>query len=292
MTTLSIVVPAYNEGKNIYRLLASVAAQRLGPHALKEIVVVASGCTDNTVQEVRRAQAANPKIGLVVQPEKLGKASAVNLGLSRCAGDIVCLAGADLLLEPGAIAGMLDCLANPAVGLVGAHPVPVNPRRTLSGYFAWFLWEMHHRVSLLQPKAGELICFRNQVKQLPPDTAVDEAWLESFFQARGLKVAYAPQAIVRNKGPDTLSEILAQRVRIHLGHYWLARRGYQPSTPRFAPLFQAVHGLLAERPLEAPLLLGCAFLEGLTRLLARIRLCLGHKNPFNWQALQSTKELP
>lgn len=48
MFNLSVGIMAYNEEANIGRLLGSVLGQRFTHGYLKEIIVVASGCTDRT----------------------------------------------------------------------------------------------------------------------------------------------------------------------------------------------------------------------------------------------------
>ena len=53
MLNLSIGIMAYNEEANIGRLLRSVLGERFTHSYLKEIFVVASGCTDRTEEIVR-----------------------------------------------------------------------------------------------------------------------------------------------------------------------------------------------------------------------------------------------
>ncbi len=53
MLSISIGIMAYNEEANIGRLLQSVFDQRCVNGHIEEIVVVASGCTDNTEDIVR-----------------------------------------------------------------------------------------------------------------------------------------------------------------------------------------------------------------------------------------------
>jgi glycosyltransferase involved in cell wall biosynthesis len=55
----SLGIMAHNEAANIGRLLARVGASRLEQVAVAEIIVVASGCTDDTEAIVREAAAAD-----------------------------------------------------------------------------------------------------------------------------------------------------------------------------------------------------------------------------------------
>src|SRR6266576_3625440 len=75
----SIGVMAYNEERNIGRLLTALLAQQTDKCQIEEIIVLASGCTDRTVDIVHSFSMVNPRIKLVIQAQRQGKASAVNL---------------------------------------------------------------------------------------------------------------------------------------------------------------------------------------------------------------------
>jgi len=58
--------------------------------------------------------------------------------------------------------------------------------------------QMEHQLCLEIPRLGELIAFRKVFNQLPPDVAMDEAFVEALVIQRGLEVRYAPDAVVFN----------------------------------------------------------------------------------------------
>ena len=47
---------------------------------------------------------------------------------------------------------------------------------------------------------------------------VDEASIEAIVRAAGLELRYVPEAVVRNKGPETVADLVRQRRRITAGH--------------------------------------------------------------------------
>ena len=65
------------------------------------------------------------------------------------------------------------------------------------------------------PSAAHLV---EHVSEL---SVVDEASIEDIVRAKGYGLAYMPDAIVTNHGPETLREYFEQRRRIARGHYWL-----------------------------------------------------------------------
>jgi glycosyltransferase involved in cell wall biosynthesis len=66
---------AYNEGENIASSLRSLLDQH-GPHLTDlSVVVVASGCTDDTVARARHAAGDDRRVRIIEQPRREGKAA-------------------------------------------------------------------------------------------------------------------------------------------------------------------------------------------------------------------------
>lgn len=227
----SLGIMAHNEAANIGRLLARVGASRLDQVAVAEIIVVASGCTDDTEAIVREAAAADPRIRLISQPTREGKASAMNLFLRDAACDVLILSSADLLPNEDAIERLVSPFADPEIGMTACRPEPLNDPATFMGFAAHLLWDLHHQMNLEGFKAGEMIAFRKVFARIPPHTAVDEASVEPLIRGQGYGVRYVPEAVVYNKGPETVDDFLRQRRRIYAGHLEMqAALGYSVST--------------------------------------------------------------
>ena len=228
----AVGIMAYNEGATIASSVRSVLEQE-GPHVqLGQVTVVASGCTDDTVPQAQAAADDDPRFGVLEQERREGKAAAITALLEGVKKeDVVVLVGGDTVLPPGSLEALLAPFDDPGVGMVGGHPVPVNESDALMGRVVHLLWELHHQVALHDPKLGELVAFRRILSELPTTTAVDEAEIEALVRERGLRLVYAPAAVVRMRGPGTVGDFLAQRRRIHAGHLQLrGRRGYSVST--------------------------------------------------------------
>jgi glycosyltransferase involved in cell wall biosynthesis len=232
---VSIVVPAYNEAANIRCLLSGLLAQETRVARIVEIVVVASGCTDDTAEVAREFGRGRPGMHVHVQERREGKVAAINAYLKmrdpRAEVSVVC--SADLDLTPDVVEKMVCFLRDhPEVGMVGGRPVPDNDEGLLVGRMVRLLWELHHRVSLEVPKMGEIVSFRaHLVEYVSELSVVDEASIEDIVRAKGYKLGYVPDAVVTNHGPETLREYFEQRRRIARGHYWLEFAfGYEVAT--------------------------------------------------------------
>jgi poly-beta-1,6-N-acetyl-D-glucosamine synthase len=210
--SIAIGVMAYNEEANIARLLDSILSQS-ALDTIAKVIVVASGCTDRTCEIIEQYARRDGRIELVAEPQRGGKVSAINRFLSLATEPILLVSGADMIYAPQTVAEITAPFANPDIGMVGAHPVPLNHPDTFVGFAVHLLWRLHHEVSLIQPKMGELIAFRNIFRGLDPNTLADEVQIEHGVRSVGYAVAYAPNAVIYNRGPDTLREFIAQRTR-------------------------------------------------------------------------------
>ena len=243
--TFSVGIMAFNEEANLGYLLESLLRQKHPGFELLEVIVVASGCTDRTEAIAREAATSDPRIRLVVQERRAGKASAVNLFLARAHGELLVLESADTLPRADTLQRLLEPFADPKVGMTGARPRPVNRGASFMQYVAHNFWWMHHHLSLGQPKLGELVAFRPVFCSIPPDTAVDEAAIEAIVQRAGYLIRYADEAIVFNRGPEILRDYFTQRRRIVAGHLHLSETlGYAVSSSRRYDLI--AKGLLAK----------------------------------------------
>ncbi|HRF08147.1 MAG TPA: glycosyltransferase family A protein, partial [Xanthobacteraceae bacterium] len=88
---ISVIVPAYNAGRYIGRCLASAGGQT---YRDIEVIVVDDGSTDDTVERVREAMVADPRVHLV-QTDRGGVSRARNLAIARARGDLIAPLDAD-----------------------------------------------------------------------------------------------------------------------------------------------------------------------------------------------------
>lgn len=293
MPTVGVGIMAYNEARNIRALLQALIAQRTQCCRLSEIVVVASGCTDDTESIVDRMARRDPRIRLLTQSKREGKARAINLYLRSSETDYRILASGDTLPAGDAIESLIKpMIEDPSVGMTGGHVVPVNGDTRFIGHAVHTLWRLHHRLAAEAPKMGEIVAFRNVVKRIPEDSAVDEVSIEADVTRQGLKLRYVPEAIIKNKGPETISEFITQRRRIHAGH--LAARkiaGYAPSTMSLKRVSRVFIADALSRPARLPWCVGTAALEATGRLLGAYDHYISGRSHAVWKIAVTTKDV-
>ncbi|HEY1407676.1 MAG TPA: glycosyltransferase [Promineifilum sp.] len=287
----SLGIMAHNEEANIGRLLDRIRLSRLDRVEVVEIIVVSSGSTDRTEAIVSEAAAVDPRIRLISQPVREGKASAMNLFIGDAQCDILVLCSADLLPAETAIELLVEPFADPQVGLTASRPVPVNDQATFLGYAAHLLWGLHHQINLIAFKGGELIAFRKIFQRVPAYTAVDEASVEPLIRGQGYDLCYVAGAVVYNKGPETVEDFLKQRRRIFAGHLEMQERlGYTVSTMSGMTLAGVLLRTLDWRPKQLIWTCGVVALEVYGRLLGR-RDFKANRLHTVWDIASTTKEL-
>ena len=219
MHNLSLGIIAYNDDDYIALLLQRVLNQKFtNGYCLKEIFVVAFGCTDRTEDIVINVMRRDERIKLLSQPQSEGRASAINLFLSKASGDIFVLESGDTLPEEETFDSLVAPFDNPLVGMTGAHPIPVNSHDTFIGYAVNLMWSLHHKIALTTPKFGKLVAFRNFIKEIPGDISINEAHIEALVKQSGYGLYYVPDALVLNNGPKNVKDFIRQRRRIARGH--------------------------------------------------------------------------
>lgn len=227
----SVGITAHNEEANIGQLLDRLVRQELHEVAITEILVVASGCTDRTVDIVQEWSQRDPRIRLLIQPQREGKPAAVNLFIKEAKEDICVLESGDTLPGLDTIEQLVLPFHDPKVGMTGAQKIPVNAPDDVVGYLSHLRLRMEHELCLEIPRLGELVAFRKVFDQIPPDVAMDEAFAEALIVKRGMLVRYAPEAKVYNMGPSTIGDFIRQRRRNYAGHLHLKHKyGYRVSS--------------------------------------------------------------
>lgn len=294
-TNCSIGIMAYNEECNIGKLLDALCQQKLQQIAISEIIVVASSCTDDTVKIVEDLSKKNNKIKLLVQEKREGKAPAINLFIRQAKENILVLESADTLPDEYTIENLIrPFLLDEMVGMTGAHIIPLNEPNNFMGFYINLFWQLHHKIALRYFKGGEMVAFRKIIDEIPFDTATDETSIAALIVKKGYKLVYCSDAIVRNRGPQNLSDFLKVRRRHLIGYYHLKKiwpDTYIPVTMNNSLVLRFILKDMKWNIKSIIWTLGSIFLEMLARLMALYDWHIRQCNPYIWEVAESTKKL-
>ena len=221
-------IVAHNEEAHLRSSVRSLTQQQL-PDGVdwREFWVVASGCTDRTVEVARSLADEDPRVHLVVERERRGKARALREIIERARGDALVLLNSDARAEPGAVRELLRTAAGkaPPFAVMGRPVVPAPVAGRWAPTFRW-MWQLHHEfhLDLLADGTGRHLSDELLLVSLPglspiPDGVINDGsylavWLAQHAGGRW----YASDACVSIDVPETVRDHLHQRRRIHVGN--------------------------------------------------------------------------
>ena len=139
ITKLSIIIPAYNEGKTIRNVLENVANLALVNDIEKEIIVINDCSTDNTLDEIEQFIQDNPSQPILAfyQNVNKGKGAAIHKGIQLATGDYIVIQDADLELDPTDINKLLDGLSSKNVDVIYGSRFLTKEHKNTS--FVWHI---------------------------------------------------------------------------------------------------------------------------------------------------------
>jgi len=290
--SVSVGVCAHNEGRTIKNVLDAVLAQKTRQGQVKEVLVVSSGSTDDTNKIVRARARSDARVKLVTQKRKEGKASAVNLFLSKARSDVLILVSADVIPKPGCFNALLEPFGNPSVGMVTGRPVPDNDPDRFMGFTVHLIWRLHNQLQQANPKANEILAMRPLAERIDVKSAVDDLQLEAIIKEKGFTLVYRPDAVVANHGPETLRDLIAQRRRIISGYlHSRETRDYVPATMNKLKVFSTLLNNLDTSPVKLAWTLAAVAVEAYVRATANFSYYVLKRNPYNWDTVESTKKV-
>jgi glycosyltransferase involved in cell wall biosynthesis len=109
---ISIVIPIYNEEKNIFSLCESITRVMDGMHLSYEIIAVDDGSNDRTLAELARFKEKNSSLKIVNLRRNFGQTAALSCGFDQAKGGIVVTIDADLQNDPADIPNLVASLSD------------------------------------------------------------------------------------------------------------------------------------------------------------------------------------
>jgi glycosyltransferase involved in cell wall biosynthesis len=137
MPTLSILIPAYNEGRTIHHILNKVKAVELIGGYTKEVIIVNDCSKDNTEEAIQSYIQQNPELTINYFKHEVnkGKGAAIHTAIAKATGDVCIVQDADLEYDPEEFNILLKPIIDGFADVVfGSRFMGGNPHRVL---FFW-----------------------------------------------------------------------------------------------------------------------------------------------------------
>ena len=160
-----------------------------------------------------------------IQDEGKGKPAALNLALEKAKGEIVILTDGDVFMSHGAIKEVLKPFTDPTVGLVSGHPISIEEKSNLFGFWSYVLTDIGHRLRLRSRfivGSGYLFAFRKSlIKHIPENALAEDAIISHWVFEEGFRTVYAQEAKVFVKYPNNFKDWIKQKKRSAGGYLQL-----------------------------------------------------------------------
>jgi len=121
---LSIIIPVYNEEKNIQEIIKRVQATKRA----SEIIIVDDGSHDGT-RDILKTLDGKKKVRVMFQEKNQGKGAAVAVGMKAATGDVLLIQDADLEYDPRDYPALLQPIEEDIADVVYGSRFLGAPRR-------------------------------------------------------------------------------------------------------------------------------------------------------------------
>jgi cellulose synthase/poly-beta-1,6-N-acetylglucosamine synthase-like glycosyltransferase len=299
---VSVGICTYNEEENIGNVLNLLHNTKLREFKIIEILVVADGCTDRTVDIVKGWIKNDGRIRLIVNRKRSGKIAALNKIIEKCKGKILVNADADQYFDKSAIQLILNRLKNDKVGAVSAHRICIgNKNKKFTERMIEVMQRLNNerqKYSILKNKfelEGPLFAFKKELCNHIPESVInDDVYIAVVCKSKKYKSLIERKAKAYTKSPKILIELIRQRRRQIYGNL-IIKKKMGIETPKLIVNFEDMFSIMLKSFLKERwkiifYFLIERFVEFCANILARLDLFKKHNPHVVWKIARTTKE--
>ena len=219
---VSVVVPAYNEEKNIGECLNAVFSSNY-PKNKMEVIVVDDGSRDNTLKILKKYKKAR-----ILRQNHLGKVEALNHGIINSSNEFILTLDADTTLDKNCIRELVKPFLSKSICATTGNNNIKNKKSILS----MFQNIEYHFTNLMRDSfstvfkqgawiSGSLACYRKsaleKIGYFKKDTLAEDIDIALELIGAGYRIVIVPAAFGHTVVPAKLKELYKQRVRWWIG---------------------------------------------------------------------------
>lgn len=238
---VTLFVTAYNE-KDHVELKVKNSFELDYPKEKLKFIWVTDGSDDGTPELLK----CYPEIEVYHQPERSGKAAAMNRGMNFVKTPVVIFCDGNTLLSENSARSIIHAFRDMKAGCVsGEKRIICDAISSASGSGEGFYWKYESKLKHLDSElystvgaAGELFAIRTELYEpLENDTILDDFILSMKIALKGYIVKYVSDAYAYEMPSENVREEMKRKVRIAAG-------GFQSVSRLLAVLNIFKHGWL------------------------------------------------
>ena len=219
---ISVIIPAYNESKNIIKTIKS-ALNVDYPKNKIEVIVVDDHSEDDTFIQAKKMQGNSVK---VFTKNHGGKARAVNFGIKESTGEIIMVLDADTFPDKKCLKNIAGEFENPKI-MAALPAIKIwKPKN-----FIEKCQEMEYSIMALIKKVffimGSMNCapagafirksFIEKYGDFATNTLTEDFEMGMRIQSKNFQIAQSLDSVVYTVVPDKIKKLIRQRVRWSYG---------------------------------------------------------------------------
>ena len=220
---IALIISAYNEEDFIESKINNTL-QLDYPQEKLDIIFITDGSTDRTPEIVRKYS----RIKLLHQPQRQGKAAAMNRAIRTVTAPYVIFCDANTLLNKECITEIAKHYDDPLVGGVAGEKVIMTAgdlKASTAGegiYWKYesFLKKLDAELYSVVGAAGELFSVRTDLyESIKEGTIIEDFVLSLRICAKGFVIRYEPGAYAMETGSASMKEEEKRKIRISAGAF-------------------------------------------------------------------------
>jgi cellulose synthase/poly-beta-1,6-N-acetylglucosamine synthase-like glycosyltransferase len=219
---ITVVVPAYNEEKNIMQCISSIYASNYDKKKM-EVIVVDDGSNDNTLKILKKFKSLK-----TLRQNHLGKVEAMNKGLKASKRAFIVTIDADTILEKDCIKELIRPFYDNKVGAATGNNVVSNKKK----WIGTFQNVEYHHQNLIRNSfsvtfnsgiwfSGSIAAYRKSaledIKYFKKDTMAEDQDVALEIRKHNYKIINSPKSIGHTVVPDNVKALFKQRSRWWIG---------------------------------------------------------------------------
>jgi peptidoglycan-N-acetylglucosamine deacetylase len=225
---LSILIPAYNEEKNIISCLKSILNSDYDLNKF-QIIVIDDKSKDETKKLVKEFIFKNQKVDIqLIEGKHQGKSKSLNLGLSYAKNELILSIDADIILKKDTISKLVAPMVYKSVAATNAVARIRNPKKFIE-YFQMIEFTLNNLIRTSFSKVfknsiwffGAVACYKksvlNEVGNFKTDTLTEDMDICLEIYNKKYQIVTVPDAIMATNAMSSIRDLFKQRMRWYYG---------------------------------------------------------------------------
>lgn len=222
LPTVSMVIAAYNEAKVIQKKIENFLSLNY-PSDKIEFHIGSDGSTDNTNAICKRYR--SPRILLLMNKERRGKAAMLNDLVGKSKGEIVVFSDANTMLDRNVVKNLVRHFRNHKIGGVSGRLILNWKDEVLNSAEALY-WKYETCIKKMEGVASSVIganggiyaIRRNLYRPVDQNTIIDDFVISMNIVKMGYRFSYDVHAVGHEISEDDLKSEFKRKVRIGSGN--------------------------------------------------------------------------